>query len=330
MHSHTRSSSKKCPANIVSIPFSSGRAFAPWIFGAELFCLFVSIPFSSGRAFAQNRHPSGCRGKLCFNPLLIGACIRTSFSRRPQWWPSPFQSPSHRGVHSHDKNRTIAGRCSRCFNPLLIGACIRTATNRANGGLERQYVSIPFSSGRAFARRSRSVRRIRRHVSIPFSSGRAFARLNLATALKRCLNCFNPLLIGACIRTDSIETEAAGFQHVSIPFSSGRAFALLQCIEGEKTRGLFQSPSHRGVHSHRTQSATTIIYECKFQSPSHRGVHSHLRGKDTIAEVARVFQSPSHRGVHSHAQQLWGEAVSQSSFNPLLIGACIRTTIITT
>ena len=142
--------------------------------------------------------------------------------------------------------------------------------------LPTQFVSIPFSSGRAFAPSSlRASSRRHLNVSIPFSSGRAFAP-KTASSSRPSSRRFNPLLIGACIRTTKL-------------------------FKGLEVGEQFQSPSHRGVHSHNIPEQLLSAFS------------------------GNKFQSPSHRGVHSHCRICWVSAGGSESFNPLLIGACIRT-----
>ena len=62
----------------------------------------VSIPSSSGHVFGQARGDS-CRSTQWagFNPLFIGACLRTSgMARAARPGSTTFQSPLHRGMSS--------------------------------------------------------------------------------------------------------------------------------------------------------------------------------------------------------------------------------------
>ena len=59
-----------------------------------------------------------------FNPLFIGACLRTA------------------------KFCAVKAMISECFNPLFIGACLRTTRSTMRGGCLG--VSIPSSSGHVF------------------------------------------------------------------------------------------------------------------------------------------------------------------------------------
>ena len=138
----------------------------------------VSIPSSSGHVFgpaARRAVPRVRPRDSSFNPLVIGACLRT----RPRRWPMRtswpmFQSPRHRGMSS-DRARATAGRQAEwCFNPLVIGACLRTRRQQDRPA-GPWLVSIPSSSGHVFGRSCQSTRTSApSRVSIPSSSGHVF------------------------------------------------------------------------------------------------------------------------------------------------------------
>ena len=161
----------------------------------------VSIPSSSGPGFGHQEAIRESAWSVSFNPLFIGAWVRTQMPVLILTWSccfnplfigawvrtvvliindlvrgAEFQSPLHRGLGS-DGNSPPApnGRVS-CFNPLFIGAWVRTAvdTNNVWGWAQ---VSIPSSSGPGFGHScGRRPRLPVPHVSIPSSSGPGFGR----------------------------------------------------------------------------------------------------------------------------------------------------------
>ena len=136
---------------------------------------------------------------LRFNPLLIGAWVRTSrIGAHGHLEPLTFQSPLNRGLGSDVSEG--GDKQSQCgsFNPLFIGAWVRTEEveglkvyylykfqSPLHRGLGSDFrkriqgifcflVSIPSSSGPGFGPDDRPRNRKRQIVSIPSSSGPGF------------------------------------------------------------------------------------------------------------------------------------------------------------
>ena len=106
----------------------------------EIFALqkYVSIPSSSGPGFGRRRLDRLDATEISFNPLFIGAWVRT-----PLWAKYPFEvrkvsipSSSGPGFGPWMRLLAIFPRLNR-FNPLFIGAWVRTKggdTVSASGG----------------------------------------------------------------------------------------------------------------------------------------------------------------------------------------------------
>ena len=134
-------------------------------------------------------------------------------------------------------------------------------------------------------------------VSIPSSSGPGFGRCG-----KRSTDC-------ACM--------------VSIPSSSGPGFGLPGCMCPCEQHEMFQSPLHRGLGSDVAVSAVFAVIAV-FQSPLHRGLGSDVEDNSGNT-IIPPFQSPLHRGLGSDDLNWGGGTRSTYRFNPLFIGAWVRT-----
>ena len=185
---------------------------------------------------------------LSFNPLFIGAWVRTHQSGRRQARYEMFQSPLHRGLGS-DLCRAV------WFSSRAV-VSIPSSSGPGFGRKTPQWdccpsgVSIPSSSGPGFGPDDgRLIVKVKK-VSIPSSSGPGFGprgRLIWQRILALSFNPlfigawvrtdyvlvltvghivrFNPLFIGAWVRTEKIERALVSiFLLVSIPSSSGPGF----------------------------------------------------------------------------------------------------------
>ena len=157
----------------------------------------VSIPSSSGPGFGPTAVVFAEGAMPSFNPLFIGAWVRTSLLQPRRSGRSLFQSPLHRGLGSDQP-------------PLFLQKALCL-------------------------------------VSIPSSSGPGFGHIR-AGDVRRAMKCFNPLFIGAWVRT-----YAAQY--------------------GSQAVLLFQSPLHRGLGSD-VKRRSGIVVLAVFQSPLHRGLGS--------------------------------------------------------
>ena len=165
-----------------------------------------------------------------------------------------------------------------------------------------------------------------RLVSIPSSSGHVFGLAQSAAQSSAGTAGFNPLVIGACLRT-CVDPSAGHSEtglvsipsssghvfgltagnsqwqtssQVSIPSSSGHVFglALRSAIRSRHNRR-FQSPRHRGMSSDSDQASRCGRYRGRFQSPRHRGMSSDRSQRAMRRSRRWQFQSPRHRGMSS-------------------------------
>ena len=127
-------------------------------------------------------------------------------------------------------------------------------------------VSIPSSSGHVFGPSDSERPLGSRLVSIPSSSGHVFGPA--CTGGDAQVAGFNPLVIGACLRT----------HHRRLADGAAR----------------FQSPRHRGMSSDTAASVRQDVRE--FQSPRHRGMSSDWVVLVSIRPLYGSFQSPSSSG----------------------------------
>ena len=91
--------------------------------------LLVSIPSSSGTGFGPATSLTTTTVEIGFNPLFIGAWVRT------------------------EQAKLLEAQAEKSFNPLFIGAWVRTGTNGLSIPIT-VFVSIPSSSGPGFGQRA--------------------------------------------------------------------------------------------------------------------------------------------------------------------------------
>ena len=121
------------------------------------------------------------------------------------WYPTEawmFQSPLHRGLGSDMYVHRAYGETYLGFNPLFIGAWVRT--RRAQALAIRHIVSIPSSSGPGFGPQAGRQIADNLKVSIPSSSGPGFGPDGTIPTPAPTPTGFNPLFIGAWVRTSRI------------------------------------------------------------------------------------------------------------------------------
>ena len=234
----------------------------------------VSIPSSSGPGFGRSCGGTDLSHQRGFNPLFIGAWVRTILAQGRQL-------------------------SATCFNPLFIGAWVRTM--------------IP------------SVRNVIGTSFNPLFIG-AWVRTMGTWRTTLSLDGFNPLFIGAWVRTTEVLKppfeEMLRFNPLFIGAWVGTNIYLV--IQ----RGLpseFQSPLHRGLGSDEGGGKWIRRKGNSFQSPLHRGLGSDVCNR-------RGVNSPKFVSIPSSSGPGFGRKlersltrVAASSFNPLFIGAWVRT-----
>ena len=137
---------------------------------------------------------------------------------------------------------------------------------------------------------------------------------------------FNPLVIGACLRTNGRKRPTMRARdEVSIPSSSGHVFGHRMARAIRRTATGFQSPRHRGMSSDIRLMPSCTALTLMFQSPRHRGMSSDWRVRRHYPRDRKTFQSPRHRGMSSDSSRYRTGPADQPGFNPLVIGACLRT-----
>ena len=302
----------------------SGKAFVVHQVKAD-----VSIPSSSGHVFGQPAQGHAADPPPCFNPLFIGACLRTS---------------------------AAPGRCACIvarFNPLFIGACLRTRqggvevaghADEFQSPLHRGMssdiakvlvsltiggdVSIPSSSGHVFGPKQRVAdERDGYQFQSPLHRGMSSDRRAHQADRAGYRTSFNPLFIGACLRTRHVQLSEVAQGEVSIPSSSGHVFGRSLVSLRDTDHGAVSIPSSSGHvfgrHGHgpsqpgqsfnplfigaclRTDDELrTVACPCRFQSPLHRGMSSDAAGRLSCQSRTTRFQSPLHRGMSSDAKLL--------------------------
>ena len=173
-----------------------------------------------------------------------------------------------------------------------------------------------------------------RRVSIPSSSGHVFGLMAMSTADQQSPG-FNPLVIGACLRTrhealqvDPVDHTFQSPRHrgmssdmkaqidrrpevrqVSIPSSSGHVFG--QRVRCKSRRGSLDVsiPSSSGHVFGRVARAVRDPGTVQgFQSPRHRGMSSDRpTGPAILVRQLDMFQSPRHRGMSSDTGWAWSQ-----------------------
>ena|GEM_PF-6342675 len=258
--------------SVVSIPSSSGPGFGRG--GYNRACRsagLVSIPSSSGPGFGHGQVRFGRQHRTGFNPLFIGAWVRTRAVKGDRhngfWFQSPlhrglgsdvhhfiwldnwsckFQSPLHRGLGS-DQYRHAVPEC-HCNVSIPSSSGPGFGRSRIHRPEDSRHVSIPSSSGPGFGRKEGDLPLPDRKVSIPSSSGPGFGQERNDLCYPG-IGSFNPLFIGAWVRTEGREVM-------------------------DKNKRVFQSPLHRGLGSDSVGTAVLFCGPKRFQSPLHRGLGS--------------------------------------------------------